>query len=62
MDYTKDTTIHIKGKHFSIEIAENFKEEILFVADWCNNLPRKILGYHTPDKLFEKELDKIYAC
>ena len=38
------------------------EDEILFVADWCNNLPRKILGYHTPDELFEKELDKIYAC
>lgn len=38
------------------------EEEILFVADWCNNLSRKILGYHTPDELFEKELDKIYAC
>ena len=47
-----------KGKR----IDSYSEEEILFVADWCNNLPRKILGYHTPDELFEKELDKIYAC
>ena len=38
------------------------EDEILFVADWCNSLPRKILGYKTPDELFEKELDKIYAA
>jgi hypothetical protein len=30
-------------------------------ADWCNSLPRKILGYKTPDELFDFELDKIYA-
>ena len=27
-----------------------------------NNLPRKILGYHTPEELFEKELDRIYTA
>ena len=31
------------------------------VEIWCNSLPRKILGYRTPDELFEAELDKIYA-
>lgn len=30
------------------------------VETWCNSLPRKILGYKTPDELFEAELDKIY--
>ncbi|MEG2106253.1 MAG: hypothetical protein RRY79_05645 [Clostridia bacterium] len=25
-------------------------------------MPRKIMGYHTSEKLFEKELDKIYAA
>lgn len=30
------------------------------VEVWCNNLPRKLLGYKTPDELFEQELDKIY--
>ena len=30
-------------------------------ADTINALPRKILGYATPEELFERELDKIYA-
>lgn len=38
------------------------EEEILFVADWCNALPRRSLDYCTPDELFDKELDKIYAA
>ena len=37
-------------------------DDIMFFADVINNLPRKILGYHTPDELFEKELDRIYAA
>ena len=35
-------------------------DEIYFACEWANDLPRKILGYHTPDELFEKELDRIY--
>lgn len=35
-------------------------DQISDVETWCNNLPRKILGYRTPDELFEAELDKIY--
>jgi transposase (fragment) len=31
------------------------------VEVWRNSLPRKILNYHTPDELFEAELDKIYG-
>ncbi len=27
----------------------------------CNSLPRKILNYNTPDKLFEQELNLIYV-
>lgn len=37
------------------------EEEIAYMADWANTLPRKILGYRTPDELFESELDRIYA-
>ncbi len=37
-------------------------EDILFFADKINALPRKILGYHTPEELFERELDRIYAA
>ncbi len=36
-------------------------EQISRVELWCNSLPRKILGYQTPDELFEAELDKIYT-
>ena len=36
-------------------------EDIAYIADWVNTLPRKILGYRTPDELFEAELDRIYA-
>lgn len=30
------------------------------VEEWMNNLPRKQLGYYTPEQLFEQELDNIY--
>ena len=46
-----------KGKR----IDKYTSDDILFTADWCNLLPRKLLGYKTPDDLFENELDKIYA-
>lgn len=36
-------------------------EQICQIEIWCNSLPRKILGYSTPDELFEAELDRIYA-
>ena len=36
-------------------------EDIAYMADWANMLPRKILCYRTPDELFEAELDRIYA-
>lgn len=29
------------------------------IQDWCNSLPRKILGYLTPDEAFEEELMKL---
>ena len=42
-------------------MTENKAEQMLaFFADKINNLPRKILGYHTPEELFEQELDRIY--
>ena len=47
-----------KGKR----IGKYTSDDILLTADWCNLLPRKILGYKSPDDLFENELDKIYAA
>ena len=37
-------------------------EDIAFIEEWMNTLPRKILGYKTPEQLFEEELDVIYAA
>ena len=36
-------------------------EQICQIEVWCNSLPRRILGYSTPDELFEDELDRIYT-
>lgn len=36
-------------------------DDILIFGDIINNLPRKILGYYTPDELFDAELDRIYT-
>lgn len=37
-------------------------QQIADIETWCNCLPRKILGYRTPDEVFEHELDKIYQA
>ena len=44
-----------------VSMAGYSAEDIAYMADWANTLPRKILGYRTPDELFEAELDRIYA-
>lgn len=44
-----------------VSMAKYSSEDIAYMADWANSLPRKILGYKTPDELFEAELDRIYA-
>ena len=46
-----------KGKRIS-----NYNQnDIAFIEEWMNTLPRKILNYHTPEELFEMHLDEIYA-
>ena len=35
-------------------------EEIDWIGDWMNGLPRKGYGYRTPEELFEEQLDIIY--
>ena len=37
-------------------------DDILAVELWANSLPRKILGYKTPDEAFEAEMDAIYSA
>lgn len=48
----------LKGKSISSYTAE----ELLMFSDEINSLPRKRLGYSTPEDLFDAELDKIYAA
>lgn len=38
-----------KGTNF----AKISKEEIAYVEDWINNRPMKILGYKTPNEVFQ---------
>ena len=45
-----------KGKR----IDQYSNQQIADIEIWCNSLPRKILGYRTPDEVFEDELDLIY--
>jgi len=47
-----------KGK----SISDYSADEICFFADCINGLPRKILDYHTPEELFDRQLDRIYAA
>ena len=47
-----------KGK----SISDYSADDVLFFADVINGLPRKILGYHTPEELFNIELDRIFAA
>ncbi|GEQ22649.1 hypothetical protein CBU02nite_31550 [Clostridium butyricum] len=46
-----------KGKH----ISDYTSDDIAFIEEWMNTLPRRILNYKTPEELFEAYLDKIYA-
>jgi transposase, IS30 family len=43
-------------------IEQYSDEEILSFADELNSRPRRVLGYHRPDDLFETFLDKVYVC
>ena len=45
-----------KGKSMS-----NYTDEQMrMFSDEINSMPRKRLGYHTPEELFETQLDQIY--
>lgn len=46
-----------KGKR----IADYSPDDIAFIEEWMNTLPRRILNYKTPEELFEIHLDEIYA-
>jgi len=44
-----------KGKRIEI-ISDDILQRALH---WCNNLPRKILHYQTPQEVFLEEVNKI---
>ncbi|WP_143323988.1 IS30 family transposase, partial [Clostridium sp. BL-8] len=46
-----------KGKR----ISDYTSDDIAFIEEWMNTLPRRILNYKTPEELFEVHLDKIYV-
>ncbi|HBJ1652550.1 MULTISPECIES: IS30 family transposase [Clostridium] len=46
-----------KGKRMS----DYSLDDIAFIEDWMNTLPRRILNYKTPEELFELHLDEIYS-
>lgn len=43
-------------------IANYSDDDISFMADWANSLPRKILSYKTPGEIFDEQLDLIYTA
>lgn len=53
------STEHRKGQHLTEEERHDIE---VHLADLMNALPRKILGYHTAEELFEKEPDRSYAA
>ena len=44
-----------------VSIEKYSAEQILHFADDMNSLPRKILGYATPEELFDAFLDQVYS-
>ena len=45
-----------------VSIERYRPEDVLAFSDELNGLPRKRLGYSTPEELFEAFLDSIYAA
>ena len=37
-------------------------DDIVQAEMWCNQLPRKLLGYRTPEEVFDDETDILYAA
>lgn len=43
------------------DVLFNTDGQIFMFTDEIDAFPRKHLGYHTPEELFEEQLDRIYA-
>jgi len=48
--------------HKGVSIERYSEEDILWIADTINSLPRRNLGYCTPEELFDAFLDIVYAA
>jgi len=46
-----------KGK----PISSVSDQTICYAERWCNNLPRRILGYKTPEECFQEELSRLVS-
>ena len=44
-----------------VSIHRFIDEQILQASDDINSMPRKRLGYLTPEDLFDEQLDRIYS-
>ncbi|WP_160670681.1 IS30 family transposase [Clostridium sp. C8-1-8] len=42
-------------------ISNYTSDDIAFIEEWMNTLPRRILNYKTPEELFEAHLDQNYG-
>ena len=45
-----------------VSLEEYTDEGILMFADKLNGMPRRKLGYHTPEELFDAFLDRVFAA
>ncbi|ADQ13548.1 IS30-like element ISHahy11 family transposase [Halanaerobium hydrogeniformans] len=43
------------------QISKYTEKQIQRIQNWCNNYPRKLLNYFTPNELFQKELQSIIS-
>jgi IS30 family transposase len=34
-------------------------ETISYAENWCNHIPRKILGYKSPEECFQEEISRL---
>ncbi len=60
---TRDITVSFdvlfqKEKPFLL-ISSVSDVTITYAENWCNSLPRRILGYKTPEECFQEELSRL---
>ena len=61
VSYEDRMLIQIRLKEGKRIIDSYTAEDVFEIELWYNSLPRKILGYHSPEEIFSEGLDKIYS-